>query len=581
MRPRVPSGVPEGLLFALLAFGPLAFGSVEPWSRATLEILAFALAFACFLRGRPAVSTAADNLWLLPAGFAALGVVQILAGASADGPRPLGPFTAAPRETESAVLLWSAYAAVLWSVPRTLVTHEAARRYARFVFGLGLAVAALGMLQLATGGDKLYWLRVAPRAYSFGPYYNRDHAANLLLVCLAFSLGVLFSRSPRRPGADGLPRESWLGRALVAGGVLFLLCGVYACGSRGALLAVPLAGGAVALLAASFQKKAKARRARAAAALAGLALVVALAFRVVGAGADAGALVDPSVTARFFIYVDAGRWLRDAPLFGTGLGSFEAVYPSYQDPSLRGSVKHAHSDWLELALETGLLGLLAALLAAAWGIRAAVRTWLRARSSEMRSLIGGGLAATAAFAAHSLFEFGFQIPGNAVVFFSAAGFLLSSPAWADKGASAAMTKPPPAWALPVGAACFLVLTWAAAAQGFGFGWQADAKQLSSDAVYLYMGADQGGAVDQAAVRGALELSLASTERRPYDSGPMIVAAASLRRLGRDGDAAALFARASSVRFSALEGSGPSPRTTQSKLESLRGIGLLPTRLERP
>ena len=579
MMVRMPSRLLEGLLYALMAFGPLAFGSVEPWSRATLETLAFLLALGCFLRGRPALTTAADSMWLFPAGFAAFGAVQLLSAAAPDGPRPLAPFTAAPHETENAVLLWAAYAAVLWSVPRVLVAHDAARRCARVLFGLGLAVAAQGMLQDATTPGKLYWLREAPRAYSFGPYYNRDHAANLLLMCLAIGLGILFSRPRKAPGADGLPRESILRLALAAAAVAVLLAGVFACASRGALLAIPLAGMTVALCGASFANRSRSRRARAAAALAGAAIVVFLAFRLVGEGANAGALVDRSVTARFYIYGDSWRWLKDTPVFGTGLGSFETVYPSYQDRELRGVVRHAHSDWLELALETGLFGLLAALTAAAWTAAAAVRSWKEARSSEMRALIGGGFAAAAAFLAHSLFEFSFQIPGNAVVFFVVAGFILSSSAWRDKVAPTARPAPPPLWASLAAAACFLGLTGAVAFAATGRSLEPDPKRLTSSAAYLYMGAVQGGGVDHDATRGAMNYALAAASLRPFDADTLLLAAGSLRRLGRAADAEDFFNRAGMVRFAALtRAQAPAP-SMENKIDSLRGVGLLPSRLE--
>ncbi len=579
MRVRVPSRLLEGLLYALMAFGPLAFGSVEPWSRAALEVLSFLLAFGCFLRGRPALTTAADSMWIFPAGFSAFGVVQLLSVAAPDGPRPLAPFTAAPNATENAVLLWAAYAAVLWSVPRVLLAHDAARRCARVLFGLGLAVAAQGMLQDATTPGKLYWLREAPRAYSFGPYYNRDHAADLLLMCLAVGLGILFSRPRRAPGADGLARESILRPALTAAAAAFLLAGIFSCSSRGALLAIPLAAGAVALCAAGLAKRSRARRVRAAAALAGIATVVFLAFRLVGEGANAGALVDRSVTARFYIYGDSWRWLRDSPLFGTGLGSFETMYPTYQDQELRGVVRHAHSDWLELALETGLFGLFAALAAAAWVAAAALRSWKEARSSEMRALIGGGFAAAVAFLSHSLFEFSFQIPGNAVVFFIIVGFILSSPAWMDKVAPAARPAPRSLWASLAAAACFLGLTGAVAFASTGRSWEPDSKRLTSSAAYLYMGAIRGGGADHDALREAMNYALAAASLRPFDADALLLSAGSLRRLGRAADAEDFFNRAGLVRFAALtRAQAPAP-SMENKIDSLRGVGLLPSRLE--
>ena len=50
---------------------------------------------------------------------------------------------------------------------------------------------------------------------------------------------------------------------------------------------------------------------------------------------------------------------RDFLPFGSGVGTFRYIYTGYEDPDLVNTeyVNHAHSDWVEVALETGVLGL--------------------------------------------------------------------------------------------------------------------------------------------------------------------------------------------------------------------------------
>ena len=582
MKPSVSSRFAEGLFYALTAFGPFAFGCVEPWSRAVLETLIFLLALACFLRGRPAVSAAAAEFWLFPAVFAALGLFQLRTSVVADGPWPHLPFTTAPYATGAAVLLWASYAALLWSVPRVFVTHEAARRYIRFLFGMGLVLTAFGAVQAVTDPDKLYWVRETYRA-GFGPYYNRDDAANLLLMCMAAGIGFLFSRLRRGASLDGTPIQHLRTQASIAAGVLFLFSGVVACTSRGALLATLLTGSALMFFGADFARRTRHRRARAAAALASAVFVIFVSFQYVGAGAAAGALVDRSIMGRFSIYGDARRWLKDAPLFGTGLGSFETIYPAYQDLELRATVAHAHSDWLEIALESGMLGLLAALAAAGLAARAALRTWRAARSEEMRALIGGGLAAAAAFSIHALFEFCFQIPGNAVVFLGIVGFLLSAPAWADKAADRARSQPPSAPLALLAVACFLFLAQAAVRPAAA-AWLADASgdsgvramalaraySVDPDPSYLVRYASTeyeaglNGPGGLKAMRAAFTTSMAAVDQRPFDFEALSLAGVSLWVLQRRTDASVLLDEASSVRFSPLVVSGPNEKTGFSR-----------------
>lgn len=554
MMPRIPSRVVEGLLFALTAFGPFAFGGVEPWSRAALEVLALLLALAVFLKGRPAASPAGSYFWLFPAAVAAFGALQLATVVSPAGPIPLRPFTMTPHETRSAVMLWAACAAVLFSVPRIIVTHEAARRYARFVFGVGVALAALGLLQLATGGD-MYWLRRAPKASVFGPYFNRDHAANILLMSLAFGGGLFYARPHR----------------LLAGGLAVVGLGLIACASEASFIAVALSAAAMLFLGAGFAPSAGRRRLRAGAAIGGAALAVFFAYHHVVAAADAGAQIAPSVMARLSIYADSLRWWRDAPLFGTGLGGFETIYPAYQDLTLIGTAAHAHSDWLEFSLEAGLLGLAGALGAFGLALFLAARSWHAARSGEMRALIGGALAAAVAFAGHALFEFSFQIPANALMFFAVLGFLLSAPSWGDKsGARPPERAPSPGAALLAAAYCLVlmrsaVLPAVAAARAAAPGkplervvslagalaLDADPALASRLSVAAFRAGAESAPPDYALMRLSLRYALASSERRPFSADALFLTGELLRRLERPDDSRDYLARSQAVRFSRI------------------------------
>lgn len=573
MTVRVPSVALEGLLYALTAFAPLAFGCVEPWSRTTLEILAFALALGCFLRGQRPVPPAASWFWLFPAAFALLGAVQSLTPLSADLPRPAGPFTAAEFETRASALLWAAYAAMIWSVPQVITTHRSARRFARVVFGLGAALAAQGVLQSFTGGGRLYWVRATDLTGTFSAYYNKDHAANFLLMALGMGLGVLFSKRRRWPAVDGPPAEYIKELGGLAALVAVVLGGIIACSSRGALLAIPLAAAFIGFAGAGFVQDASSRRARAAAFLAVAALSVWFCFRVVGAAAEAGAMTDRSITMRFFMYGDVRNWLADSPWFGTGLGSFETVYPSYQDMSLGGLAAHVHCDWLELALETGLTGLLAGLAAALILAVVSVRAWLAAGSSEMRSLIGGALGAAAAFAVHALFDFPFHIPGNAAVFMGIVGFLLSAPHWGDKTIASVRPIPPPAWAAAGAVACAVILAVSAARPGAVYDPQV-LRRLGAGAL---IAASESPARSPDALRSALTLALVSSTLRPFDYRALELAGGALARLGRPGDAHEYYERSRAVRFTPIvvgEGSDRGERDRR-ELETLKSMGLLP------
>ena len=110
---------------------------------------------------------------------------------------------------------------------------------------------------------------------------------------------------------------------------------------------------------------------------------------------------------RWTMYHDSWGMLEAHPFFGTGLGSWAAVYPQYMDPALSGLTPvYLHSEPLQLLVECGIMGsaLLAIALAALLG--AALRLAGK-RSGQAGLGIACGLLA---FGVASAFDFPLRIP---------------------------------------------------------------------------------------------------------------------------------------------------------------------------
>ena len=91
-------------------------------------------------------------------------------------------------------------------------------------------------------------------------------------------------------------------------------------------------------------------------------------------------------------------------LLGSGLGSFSDVYPLYEDPDkvITVYVNHAHNDYVELALETGIPGMIVLVLFLWWWGAAVRRVW---RSVEAGPYARAASIASAAILIHSLVDF--------------------------------------------------------------------------------------------------------------------------------------------------------------------------------
>jgi hypothetical protein len=113
------------------------------------------------------------------------------------------------------------------------------------------------------------------------------------------------------------------------------------------------------------------------------------------------------------------------PAFGTGSGSYLVYGRLYRSPSVQGDPVHVHSDYLEMLAEYGLIGFILALafisvhITSGLGVffeilKRKVVPGLHPASNELALLVGA-IAAAASILFHSLVDFNFHLPANALV----------------------------------------------------------------------------------------------------------------------------------------------------------------------
>src|SRR3990172_4272874 len=113
---------------------------------------------------------------------------------------------------------------------------------------------------------------------------------------------------------------------------------------------------------------------------------------------------------RFIIWENAWKMYLQAPWLGFGLGTFWLAWPPYRHPLDASGGYYVHNDYLQIAIETGLPGLLlwlAVLLAALWLFIRVIRN--TGTASRTRIEITGLMAGLFAIAAQSFFNFNLYI----------------------------------------------------------------------------------------------------------------------------------------------------------------------------
>ena len=138
------------------------------------------------------------------------------------------------------------------------------------------------------------------------------------------------------------------------------------------------------------------------------------------AGGDVAARIvaeSDAVDLRKGIWTDSVRVVRGFPLTGTGLNTFGTAMIRYQTSERDKHFREAHNDYLQLAVEGGLLLGIPVLLS----LVAAART-IHRRFAERHIDRGaywlrvGATTGLVAIGAQSLVEFSLQMPGNAALF---------------------------------------------------------------------------------------------------------------------------------------------------------------------
>jgi tetratricopeptide (TPR) repeat protein len=103
------------------------------------------------------------------------------------------------------------------------------------------------------------------------------------------------------------------------------------------------------------------------------------------------------------------------PLTGTGLGTFEFVYPVFQKNLFDVSVDYAHNDWVQLFAETGWPGLILVGGGFLCLLTASLSRWRRRRDPFSVGIGLGGMGALVGMAVHSLADYNLHMPANALV----------------------------------------------------------------------------------------------------------------------------------------------------------------------
>lgn len=317
-----------------------------------------------------------------------------------------------------------------------IAASDEARRMGllRIVVAVALGGSLLAFLQVAMGQGAPLLYETAHRGSGVGPFVNRNHHALLLLI--AILLAAIPGIVPSRVGRGRRQVSPRLVAVAPIAMAVLLALGVIATSSRTALVLLPLC----LMLSAGIMARGRVRPAWLGM-VAGLYLIGGILLAQTDALRHVIARFDWLSQDLRFQYWDNSLYALKASFpWGTGLGSFGAVYPTVEPLAQVGQlrVNHAHNDLIELVLEGGAPALL--LLLFMGGVIAyAVHAALRSRRLDREAIVAaaGGIGLILAF---SCVDFPLRMDAIACVFGVLLGLLVKWHAPSDKTGQNRMRK---------------------------------------------------------------------------------------------------------------------------------------------
>ena len=308
-----------------------------------------------------------------------------------------------------------------------------------FIFSAGFQ-ALYGLVEFMSGHHHIFWYKkLINTEYVTGTFINKNHFAAYLELCLPLLLALLVGHMESIPKFKGSIRfvisrilEGEMGRMLF---LIFLLGTMYLALlfslSRGGVLFGTLSCLLFFILYLSHKRKTT---------QAILPILIVLTIFSVGLLYSAGPLLARFKTisrefmeerSRLQVYKDTFSIFMDFPATGTGLATFQKVFPAYKSFSIEGFYRYAHNDYVQLIAETGVFGaiILLCFLFTGWD---RISDLLKRKFDAVSLLHSGLFCALFACALHSLIEFPLQIPAVAVTFTILAAMFFRTPSGESK-----------------------------------------------------------------------------------------------------------------------------------------------------
>ena len=438
-------------ILALIVWVPLPKGSVHQWSILIMQLVVFAMAGAYVLVEEKPLDNEYLGLvlrwprYLFCAVFALIVLqivplpnflVKILSPQSYAFRQMYVPefsrvhfmsISLMPGHTQREGLELLTYFLLGFLIIKTAVRRRQIMRIFYFLVGMGVFQAFYGLFELYNPAPRvLFYKKVHYLDCVTGTFVNRNHLSGYLEMAIPLAIGLILARTD----FFSLAGVRWRKRLLLLsekgayknillalGIILMALAVVFSRSRSGVFLLVftfLLVAGMSALYYGSVKRELKWIK--------DFFKVVFLIILVIAVYIGIDAMIERFAMDKILEDVRPVVWsnttgiIGDFPVLGSGLGTFQALYPAYEESSTPPLFEHAHNDYLEYMAELGGLGFLLLLGGVLSMLVFSFLVWKVRQHPGVRGLALGGMVAVVVMLLHSITDFNLHIPANMMLF---------------------------------------------------------------------------------------------------------------------------------------------------------------------
>ncbi len=394
---KISDAIIELCLIFLIIFTPLAYGAIESWGIAVFEVTAAIMAFIWLLkmlknRTFEFIKTPLTLFIFLFIGYVFFQYQSLVFGLWSSVYR---------NATKTELFKIISYALIFFVTLNTIKTKQQIMRILLVVIPMGFFMSIFYLIR--------YFGVKAPRGI-----INSDHFSAYLGMIIPLGLGVFFARDAQYARRD----TQYAIRFLLFFCVIIMSVALFFTMSRGGMFSFIAALLFMAVL--TSQRKSFKRKGWVLS-----AVIILIIFTIAWLGAtpvvERVLSIKVEISSRYFggrfpIWQGTLNLIKDYPIFGTGLGTFNDIFPKYQPLEIISRhYTHAHSDILQVLSETGIIGFL---LTAVCGILFFAQGFKQFNSRHNPWVIGmciGVFGSLTSIFIHSFTDFNLHIPANAIL----------------------------------------------------------------------------------------------------------------------------------------------------------------------